>query len=283
MKIVLGVIIAALLLGAAWFYVNEYQPLIVAVATLTNQNDSLTSAKAKIASLNAQITALNSQVNELINENNTYSNKVSQLVSQANSQRNSSSANAVVDSQKEFVPPDPIPAQPNWNWTVDGKDYHNVVITQVEADIVHITYDGGLGTVNTSDLTPDIQKMLNYDPQLAKVTSQQRAAAQAQTDSYIQQALTAQSLRNAAQKASSLRVEQQKLAQRKAQMDKAYNALTYATTHVNRFGVLEGNSSAHDKDGGAERAASVTVLQSNYDSASDAYNAELRVVTDLQN
>jgi hypothetical protein len=47
---------------------------------------------------------------------------------------------------------------------------------------VHITYDGGLGTVNTSDLTPDIQKMLNYDPQTAKLASQQRAAEQAQTD-----------------------------------------------------------------------------------------------------
>ena len=29
------------------------------------------------------------------------------------------------------------------DWTVDGKDYHNVKVTKVEPDVVHIMYDGG--------------------------------------------------------------------------------------------------------------------------------------------
>jgi hypothetical protein len=91
-------------------------------------------------------------------------------------------ANPVANVSKVFVPPDPLPEQPNWTWTVLGKDYHNVVVTKVEADCVHIIYDGGVVTLNTSDLSPDLQKMFNYDPQTAALASQQKAAAQAQAD-----------------------------------------------------------------------------------------------------
>ena len=88
-------------------------------------------------------------------------------------------ANAIASSPKEFVPPDPIPEQPNWTWTVMGRDYHNVVVTKVEADTVSITYDGGIGTINTSDLTPDLQKMFNYDPTAASQAANEKAAEQA--------------------------------------------------------------------------------------------------------
>jgi hypothetical protein len=81
-----------------------------------------------------------------------------------------------------FVPPNPLPAQPNWTWSVLGKDYHNVVVTQVEADYVQIVYDGGEGTINTSDLPPDLQKMFNYDPNRAKVAEEAETARLAALD-----------------------------------------------------------------------------------------------------
>ena len=60
------------------------------------------------------------------------------------------------------------------DWTVNGRDYHNVKVGQVEPDRVHITYDGGLGTVLLKDLPPDLQKRFNYDPAQAKATARQR-------------------------------------------------------------------------------------------------------------
>ena len=68
------------------------------------------------------------------------------------------------------------------DWTVNGKDYHNVTVGKVEPDLVHITYDGGTGTVMLSDLTPELQKRFNYDPKAAAQASQQKAAAQAQAE-----------------------------------------------------------------------------------------------------
>jgi hypothetical protein len=65
------------------------------------------------------------------------------------------------------------------DWTVNGKDYHNVKVTKVEADTVHIMFDGGIGTVNLSDLTPELQKKFNYDPKAAALASQQKAALKA--------------------------------------------------------------------------------------------------------
>jgi hypothetical protein len=100
----------------------------------------------------------------------------------ASSQTNAASTDAVANVPKVFVPPDPLPAQPNWTWTVSYRDYHNVVVTKVEADKVHITYDGGIGTVNTSELPPELQKLFNYDPELAAQASKQKAAALAQAE-----------------------------------------------------------------------------------------------------
>ena len=85
--------------------------------------------------------------------------------------------NAAAVGPKVFIPPDPLPAQPNWTWTVLGKDYHNVVVTKVEADVVHIIYDGGIGSLNQADLPPDLQKIFGYDPAEAE------SAAKAKADS----------------------------------------------------------------------------------------------------
>lgn len=63
------------------------------------------------------------------------------------------------------------------DWIVAGKTYHNVVVGTIEADKVHITYDGGMGSLSLSDLTPDLQKKFNYDPAKAKAESDAREKA----------------------------------------------------------------------------------------------------------
>jgi len=75
---------------------------------------------------------------------------------------------------------------PAWaeDWTVNGKDYHNVTVTKVDPDKVHIMYDGGIGSVNLADLTPELQKRFNYDPAKAQ------AAAKAESDRLAAQETT---------------------------------------------------------------------------------------------
>jgi hypothetical protein len=107
--------------------------------------------------------------------------------------------NTGVTIPKVFTPPEPIPAQANWTWTVQGKDYHNVVVTKVEADTVSIMYDGGMGRINTSDLTPDLQKMFNYDPQASALASHQKAAALAQAEAAEAPRIAAEQQREKAQ------------------------------------------------------------------------------------
>jgi len=64
------------------------------------------------------------------------------------------------------------------DWTVDGKDYHNVKVGQVETDQVHITYDGGIGSLPLADLSPALQKRFGYNPSQAKDAAQKREADQ---------------------------------------------------------------------------------------------------------
>ena len=71
------------------------------------------------------------------------------------------------------------------DWTVDGKDYHNVKVGQIEADRVHITYDGGLGTVPLADLPPELQKRFAYDPAAAKAAQTKREADQGAADAQL--------------------------------------------------------------------------------------------------
>ena len=71
------------------------------------------------------------------------------------------------------------------DWTVDGKDYHNVKVGQIEADRVHISDDGGIGTVMIADLTPDLKKRFNYDPGAAKQATQERAQQASQADAEL--------------------------------------------------------------------------------------------------
>lgn len=85
-------------------------------------------------------------------------------------------------------PPTPPSTPAPENWTVNGKDYHNVTVGEVEADRVHITYDGGIGTVMLADLTPELKKRFNYDPDAAKAAAAQEAAREAASDLEVQRA-----------------------------------------------------------------------------------------------
>lgn len=91
------------------------------------------------------------------------------------------------------------------DWTVDGKTYHNVTVGQVEADRVHITYDGGLGTVALADLTPDLQKRFGYNAANAKATSDKRASDATKADAQILSDLAAQANRAEAENPKFLR------------------------------------------------------------------------------
>ena len=66
------------------------------------------------------------------------------------------------------MPPDVMPAQPNWTWTaLDGKTYQDVVVTNIEADTVTITHSLGVAHIPINLLPADIRKRLNYNPHAA--------------------------------------------------------------------------------------------------------------------
>lgn len=65
------------------------------------------------------------------------------------------------------------------DWTVNGRDYHNVIVGKVEPDCVHIAYDGGMGTISMADMPPDLQTRFNYDTTKAKESADAKAKAQA--------------------------------------------------------------------------------------------------------
>ncbi len=74
-----------------------------------------------------------------------------------------------------WTPPNPVPKQDNWTWTTtDGKTYSKVKIVKVEPDSVTILNSDGGARVPISTLPVDIQKQLNYNPELAKQVSVQR-------------------------------------------------------------------------------------------------------------
>lgn len=60
------------------------------------------------------------------------------------------------------------------DWTVDGKDYHNVKVGLVEADRVHVAYAGGIGTILIADMPPELRKRFAFDPAKAKAEADAR-------------------------------------------------------------------------------------------------------------
>jgi len=51
-----------------------------------------------------------------------------------------------------------VPLGHGEDWTVHGKTFHQVRVIKVNADTVSITYDGGAGRIDLTDLTPELQK-----------------------------------------------------------------------------------------------------------------------------
>jgi nucleoredoxin len=67
-----------------------------------------------------------------------------------------------------WTPPAVLPSHPHWDWTTtDGQSYKNVKVLKVEPDNVTILHDSGGAHVMLATLTPDLQKMFNYDPDTA--------------------------------------------------------------------------------------------------------------------
>ena len=76
---------------------------------------------------------------------------------------------------KAWTPPAVIPAQPNWTWTTqDGSSYQNVVVTKIDPETVAITHSMGVAHLPIATLPPDIQKLLNYDPEAAAAARAER-------------------------------------------------------------------------------------------------------------
>ena len=98
------------------------------------------------------------------------------------------------------------------DWTITGKDYHNVSVTKVDGDTVSITYDGGAGTVNMADLPIDVQKKLGHDPEAAAaLKAQQDAKAAADLKAQQDAKAAADSAQQAALKANDLHTKDGKL------------------------------------------------------------------------
>jgi hypothetical protein len=66
-----------------------------------------------------------------------------------------------------FVAPNPLPAHSHWTWDVQTREFTNVVVTHVDADLVTITSDSGPAQIDIGLLEADIQRELNYNPTLA--------------------------------------------------------------------------------------------------------------------
>jgi len=88
---------------------------------------------------------------------------------------------------------------PAWaeDWTVNGKSYQNVTVQGSDDSTVSIMYDGGIGRVNLSDLTPELQKRFGYDPQKAKAADKAEAARLAALDQQHLQEVQQQAKANA--------------------------------------------------------------------------------------
>jgi hypothetical protein len=66
-----------------------------------------------------------------------------------------------------FVPPIPLPAHPQWTWDVGTREFTNVVITRVDADVVTINSDSGPAQIDIALLPAELQHALNYNATLA--------------------------------------------------------------------------------------------------------------------
>jgi len=85
-----------------------------------------------------------------------------------------SPATASTPAPPSWTPPAKIPAQPNWTWSTPQGTFTWVHILKVEADRVTILHMQGQAVIPMSDLPPDLQKRLNYDPSAAMAAAAAR-------------------------------------------------------------------------------------------------------------
>jgi hypothetical protein len=78
-----------------------------------------------------------------------------------------------------FVPPNPLPAQPHWTWDVGNREFSDVVVTHIDADLVTINSDSGPAQIDIAALPSEIQRQLNYNPALAAEAAASRKSQSA--------------------------------------------------------------------------------------------------------
>jgi hypothetical protein len=66
--------------------------------------------------------------------------------------------------------------------TIGDKTYTNLHVTSVTDLGIKATWDGGLGTILFSNMTPDLQKKFGYDPNKFKAAANAQAEHDAQSD-----------------------------------------------------------------------------------------------------
>jgi hypothetical protein len=76
-----------------------------------------------------------------------------------------------------FAAPNPLPAHPHWTWDVGNREFTNVVVTRVDADLVTIAADSGVAQIDIALLPVEIRRELNYDSALANQAAAARKAA----------------------------------------------------------------------------------------------------------
>jgi len=164
----------------AWAYQNHPEAFQDALADINHAPNGtravLEQTQKKCTELSAANESLQKEDDDQKANLKTLNDQVTQLKAAAviAAEVSAPSAPAPVASRK-FTPPSPVPKQANWTWTTtDGKTYKNVVILKVEADCVTILDDEGGARIYIVTLPPDIQKLLNYDPELARVAGEAR-------------------------------------------------------------------------------------------------------------
>jgi cell division protein FtsB len=163
----------------AWAYQNHPEAFQDALADFDHAANG---ARAVLVATQKQVTDLTASNAALIKENSELKADVKSLDCQVTQLKTGDVAGVTPPTfstlslvSKTFSPPNPLPQQKNWIWSAaDGKTYKNVVILKVEADCVTILDDEGGARVYIVTLPPDIQQLLNYDPESARIAGEAR-------------------------------------------------------------------------------------------------------------
>ena len=95
----------------------------------------------------------------------------------------SDSSQAFNPNPPSFVAPNPLPAHPHWTWDVGNREFTNVVVTHVDADLVTIAADSGTAQIDIALLPGETRRELHYDSVLASQAAAARKEAAGLTKS----------------------------------------------------------------------------------------------------